>query len=54
MYAYCRRCRAVYDILALHQDREQLLLDVAAAIPALVYDERLLFSVFVNFFLELR
>jgi hypothetical protein len=21
MYAYCRRCRAVYDILALHQDR---------------------------------
>jgi hypothetical protein len=21
VYAYCKRCRAVYDILALHQDR---------------------------------
>ena len=40
-------------IFALHQDGQQLLFDVAAAVPALVNDQRLLVAVLANLFLEL-
>src|SRR5262249_20139010 len=40
-------------IFALHQNRQQLLFDVAAAVPALVDDHRILVAEFANFFFEL-
>src|SRR6266852_3593147 len=40
-------------ILALHQDREQFLLDVAATIPALVDDHRFFVAELANLFFEL-
>ena len=40
-------------IFALHQNRQQLLFDVAAAVPALIDDQRFLVAELANLFFEL-
>src|SRR5712691_5966075 len=40
-------------IFALYQDAEQLLIDVAAAVPSLIDDQRLLAAILAQLFLEL-
>src|ERR1043165_143879 len=40
-------------VFALHEDREQLLFDVTAAVPALIDDHRFLVAELANLFLEL-
>src|SRR5437879_5690812 len=45
--------RLPYLVLALDEDREQLLLNVAAAVPPLINDHRFLISIFTYLFFKL-